>query len=634
MTKRATTEEFIAKARQIHGDRYDYSKCEYRGSKLPVIIVCREHGPFSQVPSKHTCSRHGCPRCGGSERKTTARFISEATAVHGAKYDYSQVSYTNAYTHVRITCPEHGEFLQTPHMHLNGGRGCPQCGGSASGTTDDFARRAREVHGSRYDYGQVIYVNNKAYVTILCPEHGPFQQIPKIHLKGSGCPKCAPNCKKPELDILRSFEVVHGDKYGYPATITGPMNRKIEITCPVHGPFLQAPSVHAKGHGCPQCGDDAVAARASLTFEEFLDKAKRIHGDRYSYLAGSYTGYREKVDIICPTHGLFSQEAYGHAYGGHGCPSCACIRSKAEQEIADAVAEFYGGEIRRNDRSIIAPFELDIALPGAGIAVEYCGLRWHSEHFGGKEKGFHLQKTVRCASVGYELLTIFEDEWKHKREVVLDVLRYRLGAAKIGFYARALRVSSISWPRAAQFLDAHHLQGRGSPASARYGAFRGGDLVAVMTFGAGRAALASATKGLTEMLRFCTDGRVHPGVAGRLFSAFVREHRPDTVVSYADRRWFTGKLYSTLGFHEDGHSPPSYWYVKNPDARRHHRYAFRKQKVLDMGGVPDLSEWENMKAMGWDRIWDCGTTRFVWGPGTESQNGGKYQRYNSQTQRT
>ena len=125
-----TTEEFIAKAKAVHGDRYDYSKVEYVGQKAKVCILCKEHGEFLQPPYDHL-SGHGCIKC---HRKAMARryslgkekFIEKANAVHRGFYDYSEVEYVNGHTKVKITCPIHGIFEQDPASHLQG-HGCPFC---------------------------------------------------------------------------------------------------------------------------------------------------------------------------------------------------------------------------------------------------------------------------------------------------------------------------------------------------------------------------------------------------------------------------------------------------------------------------------------------------------------------------
>jgi len=135
MARKLTTEEFIEKARELHGDRYDYSKVEYVGSHAKVEISCGEHGGFMQTPSNHTnkTNPRGCPRCGyelvGSVlRKGSDEFIAQSISLWGDRYCYSSVIYKSNDSHVTITCKEHGcTFEQLPYSHLEGKQGCPYC---------------------------------------------------------------------------------------------------------------------------------------------------------------------------------------------------------------------------------------------------------------------------------------------------------------------------------------------------------------------------------------------------------------------------------------------------------------------------------------------------------------------------
>jgi len=130
MPKKLTTEEFIKKARNMHGNKYDYSKTDYILSNIKICIICQIHGEFYQKPGDHLNGR-GCYKCGKKRAgkvltSTTAKFINKAKKIHGNDYDYSFVEYINTETKVKINCKKHGIFLQTPHKHLMG-RGCPSC---------------------------------------------------------------------------------------------------------------------------------------------------------------------------------------------------------------------------------------------------------------------------------------------------------------------------------------------------------------------------------------------------------------------------------------------------------------------------------------------------------------------------
>lgn len=190
MGKKLTTETFIEKAREVHGDRYDYSRVNYINSTTPVKIICLEHGEFEQRPAKHL-SGQNCPKCSKHYRRNTEEFIKEASILHNNKYDYSKVNFVDTHTKVCIVCPIHGEFWQTPHMHLGKKQGCPKCGGTSKLTTEEFIQKAKEIHGNKYDYSKVNYISNSDKVCIICPEHGEFWQKANDHISGKkGCPKC------------------------------------------------------------------------------------------------------------------------------------------------------------------------------------------------------------------------------------------------------------------------------------------------------------------------------------------------------------------------------------------------------------------------------------------------------------
>jgi len=213
MGKKKTKEEFIKDARDVHGDKYDYSKVHYVNSKTKVCIICHEHGEFWQTPSHHFEGK-GCPKCayevkGKRRRSSLTNFIKKARKVHGDKYDYSKVDYVNSATKICIICPEHGEFLQTPDVHTRG-HGCPKCSGCHAHTKEEWIALANEVHGDKYDYSKVHYMNAFTKVCIICPEHGIFEQTPNSHLNGSACPKCnLSHLERSVMNYLDEHEIVY-----------------------------------------------------------------------------------------------------------------------------------------------------------------------------------------------------------------------------------------------------------------------------------------------------------------------------------------------------------------------------------------------------------------------------------------
>lgn len=195
-------EEFIEKSNKTHGMKYDYSKVAYVNCRTNVCIICPEHGEFWQKADSHTRGI-GCPYCGGTKKKTTKEFIQKANRIHGDKYNYSKVDYLDSKTKVIIICPEHGEFLQTPSIHLSK-FGCPKCSNVYSYNANEFIEKANKVHGYKYDYSKTIYTNTRTKITIICNKHGEFLQRPNDHIKGIGCPFC--NESKGEEKIREYLE--------------------------------------------------------------------------------------------------------------------------------------------------------------------------------------------------------------------------------------------------------------------------------------------------------------------------------------------------------------------------------------------------------------------------------------------
>jgi hypothetical protein len=207
--KKSNTDEFIEKAKDINGDKYDYSKVDYISRFNKVIIICPIHGEFKQTPGNHL-SGFECKECGkeksiNKKTKSVENFIKECQKLHGSKYDYSKVEYIKAKSKVKIICYIHGLFFIRPDNHLNG-QGCPKCGIvkyslSQRDTTGGFVKKSKKIHGDKYDYTKTKYVNHKTNVEIVCSKHGSFFQMPRSHLtNGSGCPMC--NQSKGEIKIL------------------------------------------------------------------------------------------------------------------------------------------------------------------------------------------------------------------------------------------------------------------------------------------------------------------------------------------------------------------------------------------------------------------------------------------------
>lgn len=199
MAKRLDIKCFIERSNVIHHNKYDYSKVEYVNNSTKVCIICPEHGEFWQIPDKHLRG-HGCHKCHPLHLMTTEEWIKRAKKIHGNKYDYSKVEYKKMFEKVCIICPEHGEFWQIPYSHLKG-FGCSLCNNIVCDTIS-FVTKAREIYGNTYDYSKVNYVHSKEKVCIICPKHGEFYVTPNNFLRGHSCPICKQSKLEDEIRIF------------------------------------------------------------------------------------------------------------------------------------------------------------------------------------------------------------------------------------------------------------------------------------------------------------------------------------------------------------------------------------------------------------------------------------------------
>jgi hypothetical protein len=246
---------FLEKCKKVHGDKFDYSLVEYKNKNTKVRIMCEQHGIFEQTPGNHINQKQGCPQCSGVKKSNTEEFILKSKSIHGDKYDYSQVTYKNNKTKVKIICRYHGTFEQKPNNHLQG-QDCQKCvNNNIKSCKEEFIKKSIDKFGNLYDYSLVDYKSGKTKIKLICPKHGIFEQTPQNHLKQKiPCKKC--DSEKRIIDISEIKErlrEIHNDYYDYSKLeYTGRKNKSI-IVCPIHGEFKQQIHAHILGSGCKKC---------------------------------------------------------------------------------------------------------------------------------------------------------------------------------------------------------------------------------------------------------------------------------------------------------------------------------------------------------------------------------------------
>ena len=321
----------------------------------------------------------------------THKFIEKAINVHGNKYDYSITNYINSRIKVNIICPEHGIFEQLPKNHLYLKQDCPICRKRGKSNNERFINSAKEIHGERYDYSDVKYDGSKTKIKIICKEHGIFEQRPTRHLSGDGCPKCNGGVKSNCDEFINKANIIHGDKYDYSLVKYINSQTKVKIICKKHGVFKMKPNSHiGQKQGCPICGIE----KRYLTTTQFIEKAKKIHGNIYDYSLVDYKHNNMKIKIICREHGIFEQKPKVHL-NGRGCSKCK-IKSKGELFIGDWLNQNkINFDVQKSfiDCKNVLPLRYDFYLSKYNILIEYDGEPHFKEvaYLGGK-RGFELRQ--------------------------------------------------------------------------------------------------------------------------------------------------------------------------------------------------------------------------------------------------
>lgn len=495
-------------------------------------------------------------------------FIAKARAVHGDTYQYLS-EYRGSGVHIQIACKIHGLFTQTPNAHISQAQGCPLCaalllGTKRRNTTAVVLSHFGEVHGDRYDYSRVRYVGAHKPVEIVCTEHGAFFQSPQSHRKGRGCPQCA-TAKQQGWNIRRNRQIV----------------------------------------------------------EQFESLARGKHGTLFDYADTAYAHNQGKIQFRCTVHNQqLVQTARDHLDGYNPCTKCNHMKSSGEESIAAYLAMFTS--VVSRDRTIIKPKELDIYLPERALAIEYCGMYWHSHADAPSEKADkhkHYQKYKDCAAAGIRLLTVFESDWEARKRAIKRLLRNAVGKGRGRLMARKCSLGKPSNAAAREFYDRYHPQG-GAGGGEHYGLYWGGKLVACMRFALGHNDRGSAAKNrVWTLARYATRVNVAGG-ASKLFTAFLKDANPQEVKSFSDNRYFDGGMYAQLGFALDEETAPDYqvWSAKLgllPKTHYQRRVIQKRLHEHDVDANFDAdtdprTEAEMTYLMGARRIYDCGKKRWVW----------------------
>jgi hypothetical protein len=362
-------------------------------------------------------------------KRTQEEFLIKANEVHGDRFDYSQCFYVNRNQKVLIRCIKHDTvFLQSPEVHLLGCVACIQCGGVQL-NTEEFIRRATLVHADKYDYSKTNYISAKIKVDIICIKHGLFQQTPDTHIRGRGCNVCSGKKHKTTEEFIKAAIVVHGHKYDYSVVNYINSKTKINIVCRIHGEFLQKPSNHLFGQGCDECGHILIGQKRKRSIDEWIGICNIVHNNRYDYSQSNYIDCKIKVKVACPDHGIFDITPDNHMRG-NSCPDCykRSYVSKIEKEWLKSlnnpnIIEQHSILLPNyKTRSVI----VDGFDPDSNTVYEFYGDFWHGNpkfydsdkfnYINHKTFGELYQNTItrqaQLTASGYKVVVIWEHEYK------------------------------------------------------------------------------------------------------------------------------------------------------------------------------------------------------------------------------
>lgn len=481
-----------------------------------------------------------------------------------------------------------------------------------------FKQKALEVHGNKFDYSKSLYINSKTPLTIICPFHGEFLQSPYVHLKTHGCPKCGRHyTEKSHIqnyeEFIKKCNKKFNNKYTYSFKGSNfkAQTSVLNIKCSCNNCFSLKARNHlfSKAGGCKKC-------QYTLNFKNNkkpLEHAKTLlnkHFPNLKIIDDSYITMSRKCKVICQKHGVYETKPYNFQYGHGGCPNCA-YPSNIEKIIQNFL-DFNNIKYKKNDRDIIKPNEIDFVIGDVGL--ELCGLYWHSD--ANIDNDYHYKKYLKCLSENIKLLQFFEDEIIDKKEIVFSMILNRLGKIEKK-YARNCTIKEISNKEKKQFLNKNHLQGD-CISKINLGLILNNEIISVMTFGKQRINLGKKISNDNdyELIRFANKiNTTTVGGASKLFSYFIKKYNPKKIISYCDLRYSTGNLYKKLGFKYDKISKPNYFYFKSGyGLKRYNRFSFRKSvlhKLLEKFD-PEKTEKQNMIDNKFLRIYDCGCMKFEW----------------------
>ena len=475
----------------------------------------------------------------------------------------------------------------------------------------EFINKCNEVHNHEFDYSLVNYCGRNHKIEIKCKHHGVFSSLAGNHLRGSGCPKCANanrnnNVRLTHEEFVERF--IESNKNNPNINILSEyinMNTKISVSCSMGHNWSVKPQDLLNGHGCKICSraHDRVYFTQNHLSSDTLDKLNDRDWLYSQHIVNKTTMEKIAIDIgVTP-------KCVSSYMKKHGIESQKFGNSQIERDVLGFLKSITNTTIVCNDRVTVPTVEIDLYLPEYNVGIEIDGVYWHGE-LSGRDKTYHLNKTNKCKDSGIRLIHVWDIEWMLKQDIVKSRIQNILKKNCI-LYARCCEIKIVSTAESKLFMNLNHIQGY-TPGTVELGLFHNEELVGMMTFGRSR-----FNKTVQyELLRFATKCGVNIiGGASKLHNYFICNYKPTSIISYCDLRYGTGELYKVLGYKFERYSLPNQFYFKRNNSQKlYSRHVFQKHKLSSRlkSFDPLLTSWDNIVNNGYDRIWDCGNSVWIW----------------------
>jgi len=450
-------------------------------------------------------------------------------------------------------------------------------------------------------------------------DHSWKATISHRSLDNSGCPYCSKLRTAIGENDIKTINPNYLTEWDYeknnilPSSVTLNSSKKIWWKCKKGHSWQTAVSERTRGYSCPFCKNQKILKGFNdlKTLQPNLLKEWDYEKNNvFPDCVGQ--GAKQKAHWICSKNHEWESSIYHRVFNKSGCPNCYHFNStsKREKELLKFIQEKLTKNkivIFPNDRTLIHPYELDIYIPEKNIAIEFNGVYWHSEK-AGKDNSYHYNKWKLCKEKGVQLITIWEDDWINKQDVIKSMLSHKLNSSQNDkVYARKTEISEIDYITARNFLDKNHIQG--SMSGSKYISLKHeNEIVAVSVW--------KKKDPFTVYLERYATSKIVVGGMGKLIS-YVQNNTyvNQNIVTFASHEVSNGKLYEDLGFIKDKEIPPDYAYVVN--SARKHKFGYRKSKFEKDPNLlfdKNLTEKELAELNGLYRTWDCGKTRYILHP--------------------